>query len=384
MVDGSVPCRAQVVNEILASLIGGAVATGVLLLVGWPVARLTHAPAPWIASWIAGVVALHSLMLVSQFLGVPVRLDNMAVGLAACGGAAFVALRVVRGDRAAAHPSRWHMGRWGGVFLAGSTIVFGLRAFLQPLAGADTAFRWDFLARQLTMLGHLDYYPPRTAADFAVYFYPDGMSPLVAACHWWTYAVRGAHDPSATYAMVTLTYVAAIVISARLGTQLGGRMGGQATVLALVGAPIFFWAFVQGQETGFTALGVIASLCYLRAARRGAGSAFMAGLAMTLVVLAREYGWAYFASGLVGAVWLRVPARRVAWFMATVLILAGPWYVRNWWLSGNPFYSLAVGSLFPVNEVHAGMLKSCRDSIGWSQLGLAGGMKIAGHLVQLV
>jgi len=45
----------------------------------------------------------------------------------------------------------------------------------------------------------------------------------------------------------------------------------------------------------------------------------------------------------------------------TVIILAGPWYLRTWILSGNPLYSLPVGHLFPVNSVYSAYLaENCR------------------------
>src|SRR5205814_4677657 len=47
---------------------------------------------------------------------------------------------------------------------------------------------------------------------------------------------------------------------------------------------------------------------------------------------------------------------------------AGPWYARNWILTGNPFYSLRFGG-FRVNPVHDAILHYYSASLGvlhWS------------------
>ena len=64
-----------------------------------------------------------------------------------------------------------------------------------------------------------------------------------------------------------------------------------------------------------------------------------------------------------GTVWKRQPWRQTAIFAAATLSTAGPWYVRNWVLTGNPLYSLELLH-FPVNPVHAAILRVYQMSLG--------------------
>jgi len=57
--------------------------------------------------------------------------------------------------------------------------------------------------------------------------------------------------------------------------------------------------------------------------------------------------------------------------------------VRNYLLTGNPFYPLSFGGFFPVNEVHAGILEACKEVRGWQAIGLQGIVKALGHLAQI-
>ncbi len=51
-------------------------------------------------------------------------------------------------------------------------------------------------------------------------------------------------------------------------------------------------------------------------------------------------------------------------FAATACVWAAPWYVRNWLLTGSPFYSIAVGDLLPVNAVHTAIMRAQAPSLG--------------------
>src|SRR5262249_17466989 len=50
-------------------------------------------------------------------------------------------------------------------------------------------------------------------------------------------------------------------------------------------------------------------------------------------------------------------------FAAIATAFAGPWYARNWMLTGNPFYSLRLGS-FPVNPIHDAILQHYQEMLG--------------------
>jgi hypothetical protein len=63
---------------------------------------------------------------------------------------------------------------------------------------------------------------------------------------------------------------------------------------------------------------------------------------------------------------LQLPKKHLAIFIFTPLILAGPWYVRTWLLTGNPFYSHPFFGL-AVNPISAGILHFYRQYMGISQ-----------------
>jgi hypothetical protein len=90
-----------------------------------------------------------------------------------------------------------------------------------------------------------------------------------------------------------------------------------------------------------------------------------AAVAAALCALTREYGWIALIAGGIALLWRRQSRRDVAIFASAAAVLAGPWYVRNWSLTGNPFYSLHLGNL-PVNPVHDGILQFYKGIFGWT------------------
>jgi hypothetical protein len=370
-------------TEVVVSLGAGAVSAASLFALGWPVAAASGTRFALAGSWIAGLCLLYGATFLCQIAGLPLHLPVVATVAGTLSVVAWLIGR--RWTCSQTHQDQACLKMPHGfalVLLAAVVLVFAFRAFLQPLQGADTLFRWEFLARVLLFEGNLDFYPPRSAEDFDIYFYPDGMSPLAALCHWWVYAIRGTRDPAATYAVVTSSYVVSMLLIAGIAAGVAGGRGATGALYAAIGSPILFWAFVQGQETGLMSLGVLGGAYYLRLNSGTRGSAFMAGLCLALACLAREYGAALAAAVMAAAFLARSP---VKWgvLLSTVALLGGSWYVRNWTLSGNPFYSLSFAGLFPTNPVLEGMLLSCKQSVGWEALGIHGAIKAAGHILQL-
>jgi hypothetical protein len=95
-----------------------------------------------------------------------------------------------------------------------------------------------------------------------------------------------------------------------------------------------------------------------------------AGVAAGLCALSREYGWIAMIAGAVALVWRRQPSRSIAIFGGMTVLAAAPWYLRNWALAGNPFYSIRFGS-FAVNPVHDQILHFYSSSLGVSHWTLA-------------
>ena len=88
-----------------------------------------------------------------------------------------------------------------------------------------------------------------------------------------------------------------------------------------------------------------------------------AGLAAALCALSREYGWIALIAGVDRAPVETAALKQVVVFAAVATAAAAPWYVRNWVLAGNPFYSLSFGD-FAVNPIHAAILQHYKTLLG--------------------
>jgi len=237
-----------------------------------------------------------------------------------------------------------------------------------PLIGQDTLFRWDFLAQRLSALGTFNFYPPLTAADFRTYFYVDGIPPLVSFMHWWLYASAGQFLPWLICLLVAAEFAATLAFTFGAASALFSRRAGVLAAAILAASPLYFRAVFLGQETGLTALSIAAMLYFIVSARQpwDVRAMVSAGLAAALCALAREYGWIALVAGVLALAWRRQALKQILVFAGVAAAAAAPWYVRNWSLAGNPFYSLRFGS-FAVNPIHAGMLEFYKASLGVQQ-----------------
>lgn len=253
-----------------------------------------------------------------------------------------------------------------------SLLLLAIRAWYQPLAGFDTLFRWNRLAETIVQHGHFHYYPPRADAHYAIYTYTDGMAPLTQICYAWIYLCVGHADPRMTLPFVLMQYGALLFAIFAIGRQLGGRGAGWAGVLVAISSPLFFWTVVMGQETALIAISALVMLVFLLHPQRNQQHVLLAGTAAAIAALARDYGGAVFACGFLICLCQRRAPRKTAIFASAGLLLFCSWYLRNMWLTGNPFYSLGVGNLFPVNPVHAAITGAYAEPFGFrSNPGLA-------------
>lgn len=246
--------------------------------------------------------------------------------------------------------------------------VLCARVAISPLIGGDTVFRWDFLAQKLLALGNFNFYPPLTAADFRIYFFVDGIPPLVSFTNWWLYASAGSYAPALICVFVTLQFASTLGFVYGTAATLSSQRAGVLAAAMLAGSTLYFNSIVLGRETGLTALGMAAMLYFLVGARGTDDVAAMisGGLAAALCALSREYGWIAVVAGLIVLAWRRLPWKLGAWFGGVATALAGPWYIRNWAIAGNPFYSLHFGS-FAVNPIHAAILEHYKTLLGVQQ-----------------
>jgi hypothetical protein len=245
------------------------------------------------------------------------------------------------------------------------------RGLLAPLSGFDTTFRWDFLARVMLREQSLAFYPPRTAAEFQLYFHPDGFAPLVSVSYWWVHlvcALAGAPATDAVMPMVIAQYAGGLALAGGLAAHLAGaRRAGWLAVALLAGTPLFFRAALIGQETGLTALGLAGMLFALLRAE-GAGDTralVLAGLFASVAGLAREYGPAFIAVGGLALLWRRAGWRALGTFCGVAALLLAPWHIRNLLRDHNPLYGHALGGLFPVNATAAALMKKYHELFGF-------------------
>lgn len=339
-----------------------------LLLPGVAAARLLRSPAPLAAGLLLGHLALVLALLGLDAVGVPLRAWTVVPLLLAVG--------VTLGALAWRSPPSTPPGPLPGSTAAWAVIVvlavlLGYRVAMQPLTGADTPFRWAFLAERLLERGTLDFYPPVTAQDFATYAFPDSIPPLCQSALWLLYACAGEVSPRLSVALAVAQWLALCGVAARLGAHLGGERAGAPSALVLAATPLVMRAVAIGQETGLLALALgVATLALVRAGADAPRAATLAGLACAAAGLTREYALAFGPCALLVA-WRSGLPRRALPGLASAL-LAVPWYLRTWVRTGNPLFDLDVLGLFSRNEVRAALATEAPSHPLWpaaAQLG---------------
>jgi hypothetical protein len=252
---------------------------------------------------------------------------------------------------------------WLAAALVPAAGAFGLmlyRGWYAPLTGLDASWRWNLLATQLLEHGHYGFYPPRSAEDFGTYFFSDGIPPMTAVLYFWTYAATGSVDIRLTVIPVALQYSLILYTVFALGRQVGGglRAGAMSLWIAVLSPGLFLSVYI-GQETGLTALSLIATVLFVVSIRRHSTSLdwTSAAAAAALGALSREYGGAFLVCGLVCMLWRCTPRATAVRYAVLGVILSAPWYLRNIVLTGNPFYSMQFFSL-PVNSIHGQLLQA--------------------------
>jgi hypothetical protein len=330
-----------------------------LFVPGFFVARYLGQRLWWASGFVASLLILfHSIFWLGVFR-IPITRWSVLPCLiaAAAAGAAWLARGSPMPGKATQN-TPWttqdrvlmlSSGLTGAVLLA--------RAAISPLTGFDTPFRWDFLAQRMLALGKFDYYPPLTPADFHTYFFVDGIPPLVSFTYWWLYAAAGRYLPSLTCIFVAAQFACTLGFIYGAASSLFSRRAGILAAALLAACPLYFTSVVMGQETGLTALSIAAMIYFIVTAHGHADLRAMAaaGMAAAVCSLSRDYGWIALIAGAVALLWRRQLLKPVAIFAAVAIAGAAPWYVRNWIVAGNPFYSLRFAG-FAVNPIHDGIL----------------------------
>ena len=358
---------------MLVDLLFGTVAVALLTLPGWWIARAWRVPQPLVAGLVGGTVAITNLAVALDAWQAPLSLAVVGGAWAGVTALAFAAVRnQIRQAGAAPPPVAFAWREHWPLFvpLAPALAVVAYRAIAQPLFGIDTIFRWDWLARQMLARGTLDFYPPVSAADYEIYAWPDGIAPAVSALYFFAYALARAARPVLTAPIVLAQFALLLVATFALARKYFSDRAA-ALALALVAcSPLVLWGAAMGQETGLTALSLVALLLWLPRSRaeENLPAVIAAGFAAGLGALAREYGLAWPLLGLALGVARRLSPRLLGAFVLAAAASALPWYARNWLRTGNPLFDLELGGWFPVNAAHAWLVRSYQQESGWSHL----------------
>lgn len=356
-----------------------------LIVPGATVMRAFRLPVALATSFVGSILALYVCILALQLCQIPISFLTLLAGLLVI---TMVAHRSTprTEDVAAANPSlltrsRHYnpltgMGAWAPLYLLFLAAALW-RAWHEPLAGPDVEFRWSFLAEQMLRLGSLDFYPPRSSADFLSYFWVESIPPGAAALHAWAYACAGSSNPAWTIPAVVLQLWALHVLLWWTAQRIGGVPAARFTCLAAAACPLLTWSVLLGQETGLTALsllGVILGLHQWFRTRLDRWAVF-AGISAAVGASAREYGLVFPLLGMAGLIVIRADRRAWLAFLA-VGSISLLWPFRTWLLTGNPFYSLTLGGNLPVNERFIAWIEHdaetlgavLRSSAGWSDI----------------
>lgn len=343
-----------------------------LLLPGYLFMLALGLPGAWAAAFPLSSLLLAEIVIGLAILGAPLRIETV-LGLMGVFAAVCAVVIVRRGWRhAPSLPDPFPSGRLRMrlVIAFAGLVTFALlaRTTLYPLSGPDTIYRWEALARLMLEHRSLAFYPPVSPSDYRLYIYPDGLPPLVASVYWLLYAALGQPLPAVTSIPVTLQFASTLALVWLAVRPWAGTLGSTLAVVVLAGAPGWIGGVGIGQETGFTALAVAGQLAFVSIAavdgQRRVQSVVVAGLFAALGGLAREYGPALAVAGFALLLAVRRERRLLGIYALVFGVLTVPWFVRNAWRSGNPFHSIDVFGLFPVNPVHAMLMSKYRETFG--------------------
>jgi hypothetical protein len=324
------------------------------LLPGWQLARRFALPAPIVSAFLLSACGWFALVLGLQLLGVPLIRPILLPLWLGAGVAASLWLWKSGPRPAPPRTEETLLPRridwpWLPAVVIGA-IGLGFRAFLDPSNGWDTSFRWDHLARLMVDHGNLDFYPPVTAEHYELYAWCDGIPPLASLLNLWIYLACDSADPTLLAGRTIGEVAITVIVVGRLAVRLHGRGAVWPALAVLSACALFSWSLSMGQETGLSAVAVIALVYYLIEYKetRAAGAALGAGLAATVAAISRDYAVAYAAVGL-GLLLLSGGFRRrpLAAYLLPVCLVALPWYARNWALTGNPLFPNPLFGIFP-------------------------------------
>jgi len=251
-------------------------------------------------------------------------------------------------------------------------LAVAFRGILYPLGGFDTFIRWNALAKEMLRYGSLSFYPPVTAADFSIYPMPDGFPPLIASVYWWIYAATGTTLRELSVLSVLLQFASILGLTWAAARIASGATAATFSLLALMASPLLIHSVQIGQETGFLIIAVVGQMCFAQAAARRTAPETVTAAAIfaALAALTRDYGPALILPGFF--VLICEPAtRRLAWRYALIAtLIACPWYLRSWLITGSPLYPLTMPGVPNPNPILTAVLGYYGEIFGIAGLGI--------------
>jgi hypothetical protein len=308
---------------------------------GW--ARAIRAPWPWFASGVFSVLLIFIGVLALNAVSIPITRSTLGSWLLLAGLLGWGCLRRSNAPLTLFPSVHWRLPDQPWIAFPAPLLVAvsGWRAWIHPLSGPDTGFRWNRLAELIASHGSLSMYPPTSKVDFSLYFWADGIAPLVSSLYAWCYLASDSIAPAVTAPVNFLQAIGLLAILVWLGRALGSPRGGWFACCLAAGTLMLQIAFNLGQETGLTALGTAGMVAYLiRWHRDGTVSLLIpAAACAALVACAREYG---AIAAIVGTVWLCT--QRAGWRACITFTLGAAalpliWHGRVWFLTGNPVFA---------------------------------------------
>lgn len=331
----------------LALLLAGLLLPGTMLL------RALRLPWSLAAAFVTSCASLYAVVLLFACTGLPISLATLALALGLiAAGAGYAAKRPSLTELSSSFSCFSRMGPWLPLYAA-FWLVVGYRLVAQPLSGPDVYFRWSYLGEQMLRFGSLDFYPPRSGADFVRYFWAESIPPGIASLYAWTYACAGSKGALWTAPVVALQLLSLHEVIWRLASRWGGELVARRAVLLAAACPLLGWSILIGQETGLTALAVVGLVWSLHHLHEedGVRWAALAGIFAIAAASTREYGPVFAVAAVVAAKSMRLPRRSLLVLAWVALPVSFAWTLRVWVLTGNPLYSLDLGGLFRVNPV---------------------------------
>ena len=337
---------------------------------GWILGRMFKTPFALATAFLGSAALLFNLVLLLDSVGLSLNL--VTVGCSYSALTAALALWAGRRSTPLGIPSGLPTPPRGIEWLWLVPPVLALasiaaRDVIEPLSGNDNAFRWDYLARLILTHHSLAAYPPVRMEDFDLYSWCDGIPPLAPFLNYLIYAVAGSGAPG----LITLRAVGEALLLGglvcRFAGDLWGRAAGWAALSVLGSCTLLIWGIAIEQETGLTAIALVAMLLFLEhpGAGKDEGHSLVAwaGVASGVGAISREYGL-YFVILGAGLVLYRRGARNLFRFLLPAMAVASPWYVRNWIKTGDPVFP-ALGRFFPTNPVHGEIMRDIASYWGF-------------------